>query len=142
MHFLELVLVCAFLTVPASEPVLAEGIKFAVRYFNASREACTPRPEALRIEDRATCRFTTSTDADSTRIPYELPVVKCNCPDSLCSCKGDYRCTELRSTIHVAYRDSSDGSMLRNGTVELATSCVCVAGRSDVAKRRPIRVGG
>lgn len=128
MHLLEVVLVCAFLGVPAWKPVFAEKTTTPKTYF--SRSNCTPRPEALSVGERATCTFTTAVDVDPARIPSQLPVVKCNCPDSLCSSVGDYRCTEVRNTIHVAYRDGSGGSKLRNGTIELATSCVCVAGRS------------
>ncbi|KAH7975069.1 hypothetical protein HPB49_023266 [Dermacentor silvarum] len=48
--------------------------------------------------------FTMTTDVDPARIPSELPVTKCNCPDSRCSDVGDYRCQEVRSTFRVAYR--------------------------------------
>ncbi|KAL1478658.1 hypothetical protein MTO96_034928 [Rhipicephalus appendiculatus] len=69
-----------------------------------------------------------SVDVDLSRIPPELPVTKCNCPDSLCSDKGDNRCQEVKSTFHVVYRDAS--SKLTNKTLELTTACVCVVKRS------------
>lgn len=137
MHFLEVVLVCAFLRVPARNAVFAEKTTTPKTYF--SRSNCSPRAEATSVGERATCPFTMAADVDPTRIPSELPVVKCNCLDNLCSSMGDYRCTEVRNTIHVAYREGSDGSKLRNGTVELATSCVCAVGRSASANTGGVR---
>lgn len=137
MHFLQVVLVCAFLAAPAWKPVFAEKTTTPKTYF--SRSNCSPRPEASSVGERATCPFAMAVDVDPTRIPSELPVVKCNCPDSLCSTVGDYRCTEVRNTIQVAYRDGSDGSKLRNGTVNLATACVCVVGRSASANTGGVR---
>ncbi|KAH9363748.1 hypothetical protein HPB48_006768 [Haemaphysalis longicornis] len=92
MHFLEVVLVCAFLAVPTWKSVLAEKTTTPKTFF--SRSNCSPRPEASSVGERATCPFTMAVDVDPTRIPSELPVVKCNCPDNLCSSMGDYRCTE------------------------------------------------
>lgn len=89
---------------------------------------CTPSPQATDIADRATCPFKTSVDVDLSRIPSELPVTKCNCPDSLCSDKGDYRCQEVKSMFKVAYRGAS--SELTNKTLELTTACVCVVSKS------------
>lgn len=131
MHFLEVIPLCAFLLVPAWKPVFAEKTTTPKTYF--SRSNCTPRPEASTVGERATCTFTMDVDVDPARIPPRLPVVKCNCPGSLCNIIGDYRCTEVRNTIHVSYRDGSGGSKLRNGTIELATSCVCAIGRSASA---------
>ncbi|KAL1478657.1 hypothetical protein MTO96_034927 [Rhipicephalus appendiculatus] len=89
---------------------------------------CTPSPQATDIADRATCPYKMSVDVDLSRIPPELPVTKCNCPGSLCSDKGDYRCQEVKSAFRVAYRDAS--SKLTNKTFELTTACVCVVSRS------------
>nr|XP_050031188.1 uncharacterized protein LOC126527411 [Dermacentor andersoni] len=94
---------------------------------------CSPKPQGRNIGERATCTSTSSVDVDATRIPAELPSVKCNCPGSLCSSKGDYRCQEVRSTFRVAYRDGDSGLELANGTVELTTSCVCAVGRTAPA---------
>ncbi|KAH7974773.1 hypothetical protein HPB49_019247 [Dermacentor silvarum] len=92
---------------------------------------CTPSPTSANIGDRATCPFTMTTDVDPARIPSELPVTKCNCPDSRCSDVGDYRCQEVRSTFRVAYRvGGGTSSELTNKTVELTTSCVCIVNRS------------
>ncbi|KAH7974262.1 hypothetical protein HPB49_013358 [Dermacentor silvarum] len=91
---------------------------------------CSPVPQSADIGDRATCPFTVTVDADPERIPAELPVMKCNCPDSLCSVAGDYRCQEVRSTFRVAFRAGGSSSQLTNKTLELPTSCVCVVARS------------
>ncbi|KAL3198720.1 hypothetical protein MRX96_053770 [Rhipicephalus microplus] len=90
--------------------------------------SCTPSPQATDVADRASCPFKVSADVDPSRIPSELPVTKCNCPDTLCSDKGDYRCQEVKSSFRVAYRGAS--SELTYKTLELTTSCVCVASRS------------
>lgn len=75
---------------------------------------------------RATCPFLQEFDVDPTRIPAELPKVKCKCPDSLCRMRGDFRCLEVKSMFHVVYRRKSGiRSTLTNGTLELSTSCVC-----------------
>ncbi|KAH9363747.1 hypothetical protein HPB48_006767 [Haemaphysalis longicornis] len=140
MYFQEVLIVCVLLTVSAWEPVYANKTTLFEKYFK--KAGCTPRPDAYNIEDRATCPFTMAVDVDSTRIPSELPVVKCNCPDNLCSSVGDYRCKEVRNTIHVAYRDGTGGSKLRNGTIELTTSCVCAVGRSAPAEPIGTRVIG
>ncbi|KAH7984924.1 hypothetical protein HPB52_024433 [Rhipicephalus sanguineus] len=95
-----------------------------------ANDMCAPQPRGASIGERATCTFTTTVDVDATRVPAELPVVKCNCPGNLCRSDGDYRCQEVRSTFRVAYRG---GTELVNGTVELTTSCVCAVSRTAVA---------
>lgn len=92
--------------------------------------SCEPKPQGPSVGDRASCPFRTDMDIDPARIPAELPTVKCNCVDALCSTTGDYRCQEVRSTFHVAYVGPDGYASLRNGTVELPTSCVCVASRT------------
>lgn len=131
MHFLEVVFVCAFVGAPVCRPVFAQKTTTPKTYF--SRDSCTPRPEASSIGERSTCTFTIAVDIDPTRIPSELPVIKCNCPDSLCSSTGDYRCKEVTNTIPVAYIQGSAGSKMTNGTIELTTCCVCAASRSASA---------
>lgn len=75
---------------------------------------------------RSTCPFLQELDVDPTRIPAELPKVKCKCPSSLCSMKGDFRCLEVESTFHVVYRRKSGIRWtLTNETLKLPTSCVC-----------------
>lgn len=128
MHFLEVLLVSTFLLALEWNAVSADKTTTPKTFF--SRSNCSPRPEGSSIGERATCPFTVAVDVDPTRIPSELPVVKCNCLDYLCSPIGDYRCMEVRNTIHVAFRDGDGASKLRNGTLELATSCVCAVGRS------------
>lgn len=92
--------------------------------------SCPPKPQGVSIGERASCTFSSDTDVDPSRIPSELPTAKCNCVDTLCRATGDYRCQEVRSTFQVVYPGSDGCSSQRNGTVELPTSCVCVAGRS------------
>ncbi|KAH8031129.1 hypothetical protein MRX96_046960 [Rhipicephalus microplus] len=99
-------------------------------------DVCSPQPGGVSIGERATCTFTTTVDVDDTRVPAELPVVKCNCLGNLCRSDGDYRCREVRSTFHVAYRGNAE---LVNGTVKLATSCVCAASRTALAGAGGIR---
>lgn len=95
--------------------------------------SCEPKPQGASIGERASCTFRTDTDVDPARIPAELPTVKCNCLDNLCSTTGDYRCQEVSSTFHVVYLGPDGYTSLRNGTVELPTSCVCVATRTASA---------
>ncbi|KAH7976737.1 hypothetical protein HPB52_018737 [Rhipicephalus sanguineus] len=67
---------------------------FIVRREVFATGACSPVPQSSDIGDRATCPFTVTVDTNRERIPAELPMMKCNCPDSLCSTAGDYRCQE------------------------------------------------
>ncbi|KAL1467195.1 hypothetical protein MTO96_026236 [Rhipicephalus appendiculatus] len=105
-------------------------IHFIIQRGVFATGACSPVPQSSEIGDRATCPFTLTVDINHERIPAELPMMKCNCPDSLCSTVGDYRCQELRSTFRVAFRYGASSSQLTNKTVELPTSCVCVVARS------------
>ncbi|KAH6922717.1 hypothetical protein HPB50_018333 [Hyalomma asiaticum] len=96
-------------------------------------DKCSPRPQGVSIGERSTCPFVATVDLDGTRIPAELPMVKCNCPGTLCSSEGDYRCQEVRNTFSVTYRDGAGDSKLVNGTVELTTSCVCAVSRTAIS---------
>ncbi|XP_075526436.1 uncharacterized protein LOC142558160 [Dermacentor variabilis] len=114
--------------------VLGERVSLSAGQNTVSAgDECSPKPQGRNIGERATCTFTSSVDVDPTRIPAELPLVKCNCPGSLCSSKGDYRCQEVRSTFRVAYRGGASGLELANGTVQLTTSCVRVVSHSAPA---------
>lgn len=96
---------------------------------------CKPMPRATEIGDRATCPFTATVDVDPNRIPTQLPVVKCNCRNSICSEKGDFRCHEVRTLFRVAHRVGGKSSTweLTEKTLALPTSCVCVVGTSSAA---------
>ncbi|KAL1471342.1 hypothetical protein MTO96_023721 [Rhipicephalus appendiculatus] len=95
---------------------------------------CVPRPESYSVENRATCTFTRVVDIDSRRIPSEIASVKCKCPGSICSDRGDFRCLEVKQTVKVSYpRNGACGSrsaVLVNKTVEVTTACVCALSRT------------
>lgn len=92
--------------------------------------ACEADPTARNIGDRATCTYTRSVDRDDSRIPPEIPMVKCRCRDSLCRDLGDFRCKEVREKILVAYRKGAGSLEYQNKTFEVTTACVCAANRS------------
>ncbi|KAH6921591.1 hypothetical protein HPB50_003089 [Hyalomma asiaticum] len=115
---------------PRLIPIGGFLIVFVIQRDVLATGTCTPVPQSAKIGDRATCPFTVTVDTNKDRIPAELPVVKCNCPDSRCSATGDYRCQEVRSTFRVAFRSGGSSSQLTNKTMELPTSCVCVVARS------------
>ncbi|KAH7974885.1 hypothetical protein HPB49_020820 [Dermacentor silvarum] len=136
MPSIAIIITCVLLHAPAlgarsSPPVRQNAI--------SADGGCSPKPQGISIGERATCTFTSSVDVDATRIPAELPVVKCHCPSNLCSSKGDYRCQEVRSTYRVAYRGGTTGLELTDGTVELTTSCVCAVSRTAVAGSGGVR---
>lgn len=89
--------------------------------------SCEPNPRDASVGERASCPFRLHMDIDLARIPAELPTVKCNCVDALCSTTGEYRCQEVKSTFQVVYLGPDGYTSLKNGSLELTTSCVCVA---------------
>ncbi|KAL1433742.1 hypothetical protein MTO96_012274 [Rhipicephalus appendiculatus] len=128
--------------------VLLHAVTLEARRLNvferalfANDDKCSPQPRGANIGERSTCTFTTTVDVDATRVPAELPVVKCNCQGNLCLSDGDYRCQEVRSVFPVVYRGGVNGSELTNGTVELTTSCVCAVSLTAVAGAGGDRTG-
>ncbi|KAK8758940.1 hypothetical protein V5799_003427 [Amblyomma americanum] len=115
---------------------LVSGLSMLVNLGVSAGGACAPIFQSPEIGDRATCPFTTTIDMDPNRIPSELPVVKCNCPGSICSEMGDFRCQEVRSTFKVAYRvgGGSNASEFSDKAVDLTTSCVCVVSKTLIAR--------
>lgn len=105
-----------------------------------SAENCDPDAKSDNIGDRATCTFTRHVDVDSTRIPPEIAVVKCNCRDSLCSKLGDFRCQEVTETYKVAYVNETS-SVVRRQRMEVTVACVCATNRSAGALRGLKRTG-
>ncbi|KAL1433741.1 hypothetical protein MTO96_012273 [Rhipicephalus appendiculatus] len=128
------IITCVLLHAAALEARLAPSVFEKVLFAD---DKCSPQPGGVSIGERATCTFTTDVDVDATRVPAELPVVKCNCPGNLCRSDGDYRCREVRSTFRVAYRG---GAELVNGTVDLTTSCVCAVSRTALAGAGGVRI--
>lgn len=93
---------------------------------DVSATECSENTYGPYVGTRVTCPFIEEVDIDPTRIPDVLPKAKCNCPGSLCRMKGDFRCLEVKSTFHVAYRRQVGNRWrLINGTCKLPTSCVC-----------------
>lgn len=135
MHLREALVVWALLQATAAASRVA-------RDKPSISSSCPPEPKAASIGERASCTFSTGTDVDPTRAPSELPMVKCNCLDSLCTATEDYRCQEVRTTFQVIYLGPEGCSSMRNGTVELPTSCVCVASRTARASYRQFRTHG
>lgn len=93
---------------------------------------CRPAPQSVQIGDRATCPFSRIIHEDFSRIPPKIPMVRCNCPDSLCTKRGDFRCQEIKEQMIVAYF-SKGSSTVRKQKVEFTISCVCAATRSAPA---------
>lgn len=89
---------------------------------------CLPDATSPSIGDRAVCTFSRIIDHDPNRIPRDVAFVRCRCPGVLCNSVGDFRCQEVRDTLQVAYRQ--DNGVLKNGTLEISVSCVCVTARS------------
>ncbi|CAN7974670.1 unnamed protein product [Ixodes persulcatus] len=105
-------------------------------------DSCAPALESTEIGDRATCTFQRMVDKDATRMPPEIPTVKCNCCDTVCSETGDFRCQEVKEKMVVSYLVKGS-SAVRNQTVEVTTACVCAANRSVQAPgggERPSRI--
>ncbi|KAH7975495.1 hypothetical protein HPB52_002126 [Rhipicephalus sanguineus] len=99
---------------------------------------CEPNETSEDIGDRSTCTFTTTFDRDATRVPPELPVVRCRCPDGRCGGDGDFRCHEVTHNVTVAYRVPGS-STLRNKVIRLTTACVCAIGKSQEASDGLVR---
>lgn len=115
----------------------AAGIK-----SSSAADSCAPALESTEIGDRATCTFQRMVDKDATRMPPEIPTVKCNCYDTVCSETGDFRCQEVKEKMVVSYLVKGS-SVVRNQTVQVTTACVCAANRSVQAPGggdRPARI--
>lgn len=93
---------------------------------------CKPKPESPDVGHRSTCTFKRTVDRDPNRIPPELPMYRCACPDKLCKRSGDYRCLEVKETIEVAYTVNGTRE-LRRSTMEVTVACVCATSRSYMA---------
>lgn len=119
MRLQEALVACALLSVTALASLAARATPWIP-------PGCPAKPKAVSIGERASCPFSMDIDVDPTRIPSELPTVKCDCVGSLCSFFGDYRCQEVRSKFQVVYFGPDGCSSRKNETVELPTSCVCV----------------
>lgn len=100
-----------------------------------SGEKCDAKPASSRIEERALCTYTRIIDKDKARHPPEIPVVRCNCLDSLCGNVGDFRCHEVTEKVLVHYP-----AQLRNLSIEVTTACICVASQSKPASPMQTRV--
>lgn len=100
---------------------------------------CSPNVSDPRIGGRATCTFEERVNFDAARFPIALPEVKCKCPGSICSAKGDFRCVEVTSEFQV-YHLKATGKTF--GTVQLTTSCICATNMVlPDSKVTPDRVG-
>lgn len=102
--------------------------------FKAATGICAPQPQSFGVGGRSTCTFTKVVDIDQQRIPPAIPTVRCKCPGSLCSSRGDFRCVEVKDPIQVSYRSSKSPTALFNKTIDVVTSCVCAMSRSGAAK--------
>ncbi|KAH6923134.1 hypothetical protein HPB50_023468 [Hyalomma asiaticum] len=102
--------------------------------FKAATAVCAPQPQSFGVGGRSTCTFSKVVDIDQQRIPPAIPTVRCKCPGSLCSSRGDFRCVEVKDPIQVSYRSSKSPTALFNKTIDVVTSCVCAMSRSGTAK--------
>ncbi|KAH6923138.1 hypothetical protein HPB50_023472 [Hyalomma asiaticum] len=95
---------------------------------------CAPKPESYSIENRASCTFIRVLDIDSRRIPPEVAAVRCKCPGSACSERGDFRCQEVKERVKVSYPRNDDcgprSSAFVNETLEVTTACICALSRT------------
>lgn len=102
--------------------------------YNGDSGICAPQPQSFVVGSRATCTFTKVVDIDSHRIPPAIPSVRCKCPGSRCSSRGDFRCVEVKDSLQVSYRSSKSPTELVNKTIDVTTSCVCAMSQSMTAK--------
>nr|XP_054924879.1 uncharacterized protein LOC126527725 [Dermacentor andersoni] len=102
--------------------------------FKGATGVCAPQAHSFGVGDRSTCTFSKIVDIDEQRIPPAIPSVRCKCPGSLCSSRGDFRCVEVKDPIQVSYRSLKSPTTLYNKTIDVTTSCVCAMSRSSSAK--------